>query len=127
MLDALKRNTRVTEEKFPLTKDEKAQIVRQYQDNVTMRFDPQVEIAVESYQSNNFGLNDEDEARRQIPRNDTDPASFITPETQKILKALNQVPMIQHTDTLEKLSKLKNRISGVTQGFRVNSEIVLTA
>jgi len=63
--------------------------VRDYQDNVTMRFDPQVEVAVERYQSENFGLNSVEESMGYTACNESDPASFITPETQKILKALN--------------------------------------
>ena len=51
---------------------------------------------------------------------------FITPETKKILKALNEVPLVRHADTLNYLSAGRYGQAGVTQGFRINSEISMT-
>jgi len=55
---------------------------------VTVLFDPQTEIPVSSYSSENFGLNS-GAARSGSANVIQDPASFITPETHKILQALN--------------------------------------
>ena len=50
----------------------------------------------------------------------------MTPETQKILKALNEVPLIKESDTLGYLQTYPFGRTGITQGYRINSEISLT-
>lgn len=47
---------------------------------------------------------------------------------QKILKALNDVPLVRQADTLNYLTNtMKFGMSGVTSGIHINSEIQLTA
>ena len=108
MLDAVKRGAKLSQEDTnALTKDKKALYVRDFQDNVTILFDPQTVIPESSYQTENYGLN-RDSSDCNRGKDASDPTYFITPETQHILKALNQVPMISHTDTLDYIIKARN-------------------
>ena len=45
---------------------------------------------------------------------------------RKILKAINEVPLVRQSDTLGYLQTGRYGQSGVTQGFRINSEISMT-
>ena len=74
----------------------------------------------ERYQVDNFGLNVTTDEESK------DNHQSMTPETQKILKALNEVPLIKESDTLGYLQTYPFGRTGITQGYRINSEISLT-
>ena len=76
----------------------------------------------ERYQVDNFGLNVTTDEENKESKD----SQSMTPETQKILKALNEVPLIKESDTLGYLQTYPFGRTGITQGYRINSEISLT-
>jgi len=107
------------------TQEQKAELVRAYQDNVTRLFDPYIQIHEDRYQAENYGLNHCASTANQ-EESKVDPVALMTPETHRVLKALNNVPLIKQTDTLNYLQGSRYGQSGVTEGVRINSEICLT-
>ena len=107
-----------------MTKDQKAAFVREYQENVTRLFDPQTQILTERFQHDNYGLNSSENINNS---EESKVHQYHTPETQKILKALNEVPLVKQSDTMNYMQQSKYGQTGVTQGFRINSDISMTA
>ena len=97
--------------------------MREYQENVTRLFDPQTQVLATRYHQDNYGLND---SSLDVDPENRDAHDFMTPETRRILKALNEVPMIKQADSLNYQMSSKHGQSGISNGIRINSQISLT-